>query len=73
MQVSAVSDQVGMQDIGANAADFDDDEGGGMVSLFPLNSLLTFSNYSLVFPLIFFFKSFWLVAPNEASGFLLLL
>jgi hypothetical protein len=32
IQVSAVSDQVGMQEFGANAADFDDDDGGGIVS-----------------------------------------
>ncbi|KAK1295717.1 Nucleolin 1 [Acorus calamus] len=31
IKVSAVSDQVGMQDVGANAGDFDDDEGGGLV------------------------------------------
>ncbi|KAI3922522.1 hypothetical protein MKX01_006211 [Papaver californicum] len=30
IKVSAVSDQVGMQDIGANAGDFDDDDGGGL-------------------------------------------
>lgn len=27
-----MSDQVGMQEFGANAADFDDDDGGGIVS-----------------------------------------
>lgn len=27
-----VTDQAGLQDIGANAGDFDDDEGGGLVS-----------------------------------------
>lgn len=32
VQVSAVTDQTGMQDIGANTGDFDDDEGGGLVS-----------------------------------------
>ncbi|KAK1261340.1 Polyadenylate-binding protein RBP47A [Acorus gramineus] len=31
IKVSAVSDQVGMQDVGLNAGDFDDDEGGGLV------------------------------------------
>lgn len=30
IKVSAVTDQAGMQDVGANAADFDDDEGGGL-------------------------------------------
>ncbi|XP_068646809.1 uncharacterized protein [Aristolochia californica] len=30
IKVSAVTDQVGMQDVGANAADFDDDDGGGL-------------------------------------------
>ncbi|KAK9164576.1 hypothetical protein Syun_005478 [Stephania yunnanensis] len=30
IKVSAVSDQVGMQDVGVNAGDFDDDEGGGL-------------------------------------------
>ncbi|XP_058090835.1 uncharacterized protein LOC131237182 [Magnolia sinica] len=30
IKVSAVSDQVGMQDVGANAGDFDDDDGGGL-------------------------------------------
>ncbi|XP_059647447.1 uncharacterized protein LOC132293827 isoform X2 [Cornus florida] len=30
IKVSAVSDQPGMQDFGANAGDFDDDEGGGL-------------------------------------------
>jgi len=30
IKVSAVSDQVGMQEFGANAADFDDDDGGGI-------------------------------------------
>ncbi|MQL83694.1 hypothetical protein Taro_016174 [Colocasia esculenta] len=30
IKVSAVSDQVGMQDVGSNAGDFDDDEGGGL-------------------------------------------
>lgn len=32
VQVSAVTDQTGLQDIGANTGDFDDDEGGGLVS-----------------------------------------
>ncbi|XP_043713639.1 RNA-binding protein 39-like [Telopea speciosissima] len=30
IKVSAVTDQAGMQDVGANAADFDDDDGGGL-------------------------------------------
>ncbi|KAK9944191.1 hypothetical protein M0R45_009769 [Rubus argutus] len=30
IKVSAVTDQAGMQDVGANAGDFDDDEGGGL-------------------------------------------
>ncbi|KAM1152491.1 hypothetical protein ACFX15_034457 [Malus domestica] len=30
IKVSAVTDQAGMQDLGANAGDFDDDEGGGL-------------------------------------------
>ncbi|PIA26761.1 hypothetical protein AQUCO_08900014v1 [Aquilegia coerulea] len=30
IKVSAVSDQVGMQEIGVNAGDFDDDDGGGL-------------------------------------------
>ncbi|KAJ0076705.1 hypothetical protein Patl1_36004 [Pistacia atlantica] len=30
IKVSAVTDQTGMQDIGANTGDFDDDEGGGL-------------------------------------------
>ncbi|XP_077219556.1 uncharacterized protein LOC143853717 isoform X2 [Tasmannia lanceolata] len=30
IKVSAISDQVGMQDVGANASDFDDDDGGGL-------------------------------------------
>ncbi|KAL4186981.1 hypothetical protein AMTRI_Chr09g36900 [Amborella trichopoda] len=30
IKVSALSDQVGMQDVGANAADFDDDDDGGL-------------------------------------------
>ena len=32
VQVSALTDQAGMQDVGANSGDFDDDEGGGLVS-----------------------------------------
>ncbi|GMP37486.1 hypothetical protein CsSME_00009137 [Camellia sinensis var. sinensis] len=32
IKVSAITDQAGMQDVGANAGDFDDDEGGGLVS-----------------------------------------
>lgn len=32
LQVSAVTDQNGMQEAGGNAGDFDDDEGGGLVS-----------------------------------------
>ncbi len=31
MQVSAVSDQLGMEDIGVNPGELDDDEGGGLV------------------------------------------
>jgi hypothetical protein len=31
-QVSAVTDQTGMLEIGGNPGDFDDDEGGGLVS-----------------------------------------
>uniref|UniRef100_A0A5B6ZBK4 RRM domain-containing protein n=2 Tax=Davidia involucrata TaxID=16924 RepID=A0A5B6ZBK4_DAVIN len=30
IKVSAVTDQTGLQDVGANAGDFDDDEGGGL-------------------------------------------
>ncbi|KAL7237050.1 hypothetical protein ACSBR1_020183 [Camellia fascicularis] len=30
IKVSAITDQAGMQDVGANAGDFDDDEGGGL-------------------------------------------
>ncbi|CAL8131950.1 unnamed protein product [Prunus armeniaca] len=30
IKVSAVTDQAGMQDLGANAGDFDDDDGGGL-------------------------------------------
>ncbi|CAN6452565.1 unnamed protein product [Victoria cruziana] len=30
IKVSAVTDHVGIQDVGANAADFDDDDGGGL-------------------------------------------
>lgn len=32
MQVSAVTDHAGVPDVVANAADFDDDDGGGLVS-----------------------------------------
>lgn len=32
VQVSAVTDHVGVQNDGSNAADFDDDDGGGLVS-----------------------------------------
>lgn len=32
MQVSSVTDHIGVQDTGAKAADFDDDDGGGLVS-----------------------------------------
>jgi RNA-binding protein 39 len=32
VQVSAVTDQAGAQDGGTNVGDFDDDEGGGLVS-----------------------------------------
>ncbi|MQL81804.1 hypothetical protein Taro_014259 [Colocasia esculenta] len=32
IKVSAVTDHVGVQDSGANAADFDDDDGGGLVT-----------------------------------------
>ena len=32
MQVSAVTDQTLRQEVGANAGDFGDDEGGGLVS-----------------------------------------
>jgi RNA-binding protein 39 len=32
VQVSAVTDQTGMLDVGGNPGDFDDDEGGGLVS-----------------------------------------
>ncbi|CAL8178429.1 unnamed protein product [Prunus armeniaca] len=35
VQVSAVTDQAGMQDLGANAGDFDDDEGGGLFQHIP--------------------------------------
>ncbi|CAL8178425.1 unnamed protein product [Prunus armeniaca] len=35
VQVSAVTDQAGMQDLGANAGDFDDDEGGGLFEHIP--------------------------------------
>jgi hypothetical protein len=31
VQVSAVSDQLGMEDIGVNPGELDDDEGGGLV------------------------------------------
>lgn len=31
-QVSAVTDHVTVQETGANTADFDDDDGGGLVS-----------------------------------------
>lgn len=31
-QVSSVTDHIGVQDAGAKAADFDDDDGGGLVS-----------------------------------------
>lgn len=32
MQVSAITDQTGMQEMGVNPGDFDDDDGGGLVS-----------------------------------------
>lgn len=32
IQVSSVTDHVGVQDAGAKTADFDDDDGGGLVS-----------------------------------------
>lgn len=32
LQVSSVTDHVGAQDPGTKAADFDDDDGGGLVS-----------------------------------------
>lgn len=32
LQVSSVTDHIGAQDSGAKAADFDDDDGGGLVS-----------------------------------------
>jgi len=32
LQVSSVTEHVGGQDAGTNAADFDDDDGGGLVS-----------------------------------------
>lgn len=32
-QVSAVSDQIGMEDMGVHPGELDDDEGGGLVSL----------------------------------------
>lgn len=32
IQVSSVTDHVGAQDSGTKAADFDDDDGGGLVS-----------------------------------------
>ncbi|VVA13812.1 PREDICTED: RNA-binding [Prunus dulcis] len=38
IKVSAVTDQAGMQDLGANAGDFDDDEGGGLVIISGNNS-----------------------------------
>lgn len=31
MQVSAVSDQIGMEDMGVHPGELDDDEGGGLV------------------------------------------
>ena len=34
MQVSSVTDHVGVQDSGQKTADFDDDDGGGLVSWF---------------------------------------
>lgn len=30
--MSAVTDQTGIQDVGTNTGDFDDDDGGGLVS-----------------------------------------
>lgn len=43
--MSAVTDQVGMQELGANTGDFDDDDGGGLVRKISL--LFMDKNYSL--------------------------
>lgn len=51
--MSAITDQAGMQDVGANPGDFDDDEGGGLVGLYllmflnELDTTSAFSNYSV--------------------------
>ena len=46
--MSAVTDQAGMQDLGANAGDFDDDEGGGLVSkIFPFMFLFSINTKNL--------------------------
>ena len=37
MQVSAITDQSGMQEMGVNPGDFDDDDGGGLVSGYSLS------------------------------------
>ncbi|CAL2245399.1 unnamed protein product [Prunus armeniaca] len=48
IKVSAVTDQAGMQDLGANAGDFDDDDGGGLVSkIFPFMFLFSINTKNL--------------------------
>lgn len=37
LEVSCVTDHVGVQDSGAKTADFDDDDGGGLVSNYQLH------------------------------------
>lgn len=51
-QVSSVTDHVGVQDSGTKTADFDDDDGGGLVSQnFSCISWITFLEYySYCFP-----------------------
>lgn len=51
VQVSAVTDQTGMQDIGANTGDFDDDEGGGLVSDKFVTFVSVYVNYNTIGPL----------------------
>ena len=44
--MSAVSDQIGMEDMGVHPGELDDDEGGGLVST---SSCSTCASYSIIF------------------------
>lgn len=48
MQVSSVTDHVGSQETGAKSADFDDDDGGGLVSFNLFIMLMNVSTFTYI-------------------------